>query len=600
MRPRENRIRGVEVLDSVGETRGIMRISLILSVVLTTVPVLACASVQESPSVQGRASIPEGREDRPFASRSEVLARHGMIATSQPLATQAGLEILRRGGSAADAAIAADAVLGVVEPTGCGVGGDLFATVWDAKAKRLAGLNASGRSPSKLTLEKMRELAGDSIPKYGPLPVSVPGCVDGWFELHARFGKLPMKDLLAPAIGYAREGFPASERIARAWRENAKLLAEYPGFAEQFMPAPEKGQIVKRENLARTLERIANEGRDVFYRGDIARTMAEFMKVNGGFLDVEDFAAHRSDWVEPLSTRYRGYDVWELPPNGQGLAALEMLNLLEGYDLASLGFGSAQYLHLLTEAKKLAFEDRARYYADPAFAEVPVAELLSKGYAEERRGLIDAEHAAARVEAGRINGTGTDTITLATADEAGNMVAFIQSNYRGMGSGMAPTGLGFVFQDRGELFDLAPGRPNSYAPGKRPFHTIIPGFVTKDGEAWLAFGVMGGDFQPQGHVQVLVNLIDFGMNLQQACDAPRLAHEGSSDPTGTPLEEGGGTLTVENGFAPEVLAELARRGHVFKDHPGVYGGFQGILWDAKNRAFVGASDWRKDGQAAGW
>jgi gamma-glutamyltranspeptidase/glutathione hydrolase len=523
-----------------------------------------------------------------------------MVATSQPLATQAGLAILRAGGSAVDAAIAANAVLGVVEPTGCGIGGDLFALVWDGKAKALFGLNASGRSPAGLTLEDLRKQAGEAIPRFGPLPVTVPGCVDGWFELHARFGKLSMGALLAPAITYAREGFPASERIARAWRENAKLLAGYPGFAEQFMPAPEKGQIVRRANLARTLERIGAGGRDAFYRGDLARTMAEFLRANGGFLAFEDFAAHESEWVAPISTRYRGHDVWEIPPNGQGLAALQMLDLLEGFDLAALGSGSAGYLHLLAEAKKLAFEDRARYYADPAFVEVPVARLLSDEYAAERRKLIDPERAAARVEAGRLAGTGTDTITLATADEQGNMVALIQSNYRGMGSGMSPTGLGFVLHDRGELFDLEPGRPNSYAPAKRPFHTIIPGFVTRNGEAWLAFGVMGGDFQPQGHVQVLVNLIDFGMNLQEACDAPRLAHEGSSDPTGTPLAKGGGALAVEDGFAPEVLAELRRRGHVFVERSGIFGGFQGILRDASTGVLTGASDARKDGQAAGW
>ncbi len=549
---------------------------------------LACATVQDRP------------ESLPFVTRSEVIARHGMVATGQPLATQAGLAILRRGGSAVDAAIAVNAVLGVVEPTGCGIGGDLFAFVWDGKEKKLAGLNASGRSPAKLTLETLRALAGNSIPSRGPLPVTVPGCVDGWFELHARFGRLPMAEVLAPAIHYAREGFPASELIARAWRENAKLLAEYPGFAEQFLLAPEKGQIVKRENLARTLERIAAEGRDVFYRGDLARTMAEYLQAHGGFLAFEDFAAHQSEWVTPLSTRYRGFDVWELPPNGQGLAALQMLNLLEGFDLAALGFGSAGALHLLAEAKKLAFEDRARYYADPAFFEAPLARLVSKEYAAERVRLIDPERAAQRVEAGQLARSGHDTVTLATADEDGNMVALIQSNFRGMGSGMSPTGLGFVFQDRGELFDLTPGRPNSYAPAKRPFHTIIPGFVTKDGEAWLAFGVMGGGFQPQGHVQVLCNLIDFGMNLQEACDAPRLAHEGSSDPTGTPLAAGGGTLSVEGGFAPEVLAELRRRGHVFADHKGIFGGFQGILRDAKNGVYVGASDSRKDGQAAGW
>ncbi len=536
----------------------------------------------------------------PFVTRSEVIARHGMVATSQPLATQAALDVLRRGGSAVDAAIAANAVLAVVEPTGCGIGGDLFALVWEAKTKTLHGLNASGRSPAKLTLEALRARCPDgSIPSLGPLPVTVPGCVDGWFELATRFGKLAMPELLAPAVAYAREGFPASELIARAWRVNALLLADYPGFAAQFMPAPEKGQIVKRAELARTLERIGKEGRDLFYRGELAQRMAEYLGANGGFLTQADFAAHTSEWVAPISTRYRGYDVWELPPNGQGLAVLQMLQLLEGFDLAALGFGSADSLHLLAEAKKLAFEDRARYYADPAFAGVPVAELLAPEYADARRKRIDRGHAATFVEAGAPKSTGRDTVTLATADAAGNMVALIQSNYRGMGSGMAPPGLGFVFQDRGELFDLEPGRPNSYAPGKRPFHTIIPGFVTKDGEAFLAFGVMGGDFQPQGHVQVLVNLLDFGMNLQEACDAPRLAHEGSSEPTGARSQDGG-ALVVEGGFAPEVLEELKKRGHAFTDHPGIFGGFQGILRDPKTGVYFGASDPRKDGQAAGY
>ncbi|MSR63359.1 MAG: gamma-glutamyltransferase [Planctomycetes bacterium] len=542
----------------------------------------------------------QDRPGPPFVTRSEVIARHGMVATSQPLATQAALEILKKGGNAVDAAIAADALLGVVEPTGSGIGGDLFALVWSAKEKQLYGLNASGRSPRGLPLEKLRVLAGDAIPKFGPLPVTVPGCVDGWFELHGRFGKLPMGELLAPAIAYAREGFPASELIARAWRDNAKLLADQPGFAAQFMPAPEKGQIVKRENLARTLERIAREGRDVFYRGELAAQMADFLQANGGFLAREDFAAHRSEWVTPLSTNYRGYDVWELPPNGQGLAALEMLNLLEGFDLAKLGFGSADALHLFAEAKKLAFEDRARYYADPDFAEAPLAQLVSKEYAAQRRKLIDPKRAARHVEAGRFAPVSRDTITLATADEAGNMVALIQSNYRGMGSGLAPTDLGFVFQDRGELFDLTAGRANSYAPGKRPFHTIIPGFVTKDGEAWLAFGVMGGDFQPQGHVEVLTNLIDFGMNLQEACDAPRFAHEGSTDPTGEAQDAHGGVLALESGFAPAVLEALKKRGHVFAERKGIYGGFQGIRRDAATGTLYGASDSRKDGQAAGW
>jgi len=542
----------------------------------------------------------QDRPGLPFTTRSEVIARNGMVATSQPLATQAGLEVLRRGGSAVDAAIAANAVLGVVEPTGCGIGGDLFAFVWDAKGAKLWALNASGRSPTKLTPEKLRELAGATIPSHGPLPVTVPGCVDGWAELHARFGALPLSEVLAPAIRYAREGFPTSELVAQAWRDNGKILAEQPGFAEQFLPAPAKGQVVVRANLAATLERIAKGGRDAFYKGPVAETIASFLQANGGFLTAEDLAAHRSEWVQPLSTSYRGHEVWELPPNGQGLAVLEMLNLLEGYDLAALGSGSAGYLHLLVEAKKLAFEDRARYYADPAFAAAPLERLASKEYAAERRKLIDPAHAARRVEAGALTRAGRDTITLATGDAQGNMVSLIQSNYRGMGSGMAPPGLGFVLQDRGELFDLAPGRANSYAPGKRPFHTIIPGFVTRGGKPWLAFGVMGGDFQPQGHVQILVNLIDFGMNLQEAGDAPRLAHEGSSDPTGAPMEADGGAISVEGGFAPAVLEALAKLGHRFVERRNVYGGYQAVLRDPESGVYFGASDPRKDGQAAGW
>ncbi len=538
----------------------------------------------------------------PFATRSEVLAMHGMAATSQPLATETALDILRRGGTAVDAAIAANAVLALVEPTGCGLGGDLFALVWSAKERRLFGLNGSGRSPRALTVEKLRSLGVERIPSTGVLPITVPGCVDGWFELHRRFGKLPMRELLAPAIAYAREGFPLSEIIARAWERSGKLLAEQPGFGEQFLPsgrAPRKGELFRNPNLARTLERISEGGRDVFYRGEIAQAIAEFVQRHGGFLALEDLTAHRSEWVEPLSTNYRGYDVWELPPNGQGITVLQMLNLLEGYDLAELGFGSAGYLHLLIEAKKIAFADQARWIADPDFAALPLERLISKEYAAERRKLVDRERAAKSVAPGNPALSEGDTIYLATADNAGNMVSLIQSNFRGMGSGVAPTSLGFVLQDRGELFDLAPGRPNSYAPEKRPFHTIIPGFVTKDGEPWMSFGVMGGDFQPQGHVQVLVNLIDFGMNLQEAGDAPRIAHQGASEATGEHLVDGG-SVSLESGFEPAVIQELERRGHAIETRRGAYGGYQAIRFDPKTRVYTGASESRKDGHAAGF
>ncbi len=544
---------------------------------------------------------------KPFATRSEVIARNGMAATSQPLATQVALDVLKRGGNAVDAAIAANALLGLVEPTGNGIGGDLFAIVWDAEGKKLHGLNASGRSPRSLTLEKLRELCPDGkIPAYGPLPVSVPGCVDGWFELHGRFGKLPMEEVLAPAIRYAREGFPLTELIAFYWDLSVPRLSKWPGFSEQFTiddgsgeRAPRTGEIFCNPNLAETLETIAKEGRDAFYEGEIARTIAAYMEKHGGFLTYEDMASHTSEWVEPVSTNYRGYDVWELPPNGQGIAALQMLNVLEAYDLKSMGLFSAEYVHLFVEAKKLAFEDRAKFYADPEFNDIPVEQLISKEYAAERRKLIDAKQAADAYEAGNPALEEGDTIYLSVADKDGNMVSLIQSNYRGMGSGMAPDGLGFILQDRGELFDLEPGNFNTYAPGKRPFHTIIPAFVTKDGEPWMSFGVMGGATQPQGHVQILVNMIDFGMNTQEAGDAPRILHQGSSQPTGSKMTDGG-VVSLEKSFPDEVREELQERGHELGYARGAFGGYQGIRRDPKTGVYFGASESRKDGHAAGY
>ena len=535
-----------------------------------------------------------------FATRSEVIARHGMACTSQPLATQVALDILKKGGTAVDAAIAADAMLGLVEPTGAGMGGDLFAIVWDAKAKKLYGLNGSGRSPKSLTLKYFKEKGYTHIPPHGPLPVTVPGCVDGWFTLHDRFGKLPMKEILQPAINYAREGFPVTELIAYYWQGNARILQKYENFKKIFMPgghAPRKGEIFKNPYLANTLEKVALGGRDAFYKGDIARTIAAYMKRNGGFLSYEDMASHHSQWVDPVSVNYRGYDVWELPPNGQGIATLEMLNILEGYDIASMGFGSADYIHLFVEAKKLAFADRAKFYADPDFNKIPVSQLISKEYAAQRRKLINPRRAARSVPAGQL-GHG-ETVYMTVADQWGNMVSLIQSNYRGMGSGMTPDGLGFVLQDRGELFNLKEGEMNTYAPGKRPFHTIIPAFITKDGQPWISFGVMGGSMQPQGHVQIIVNLIDFGMNLQEAGDAPRVRHGGSSQPTGEVMSDGG-TLYMESGFPYETIRELMHRGHRIQWTIGGYGGYQAIMWDAKNKVYYGASESRKDGQAAGY
>lgn len=544
--------------------------------------------------------------DRPsglaFATRSEVIARNGMAATSQPLATQAALDMLKQGGTAVDAAIAANAVLGLVEPVSNGIGGDLFAIVWDAKSGGLHGLNASGRSPAGLTLEYFKKEGLSKIPSYGPLPVTVPGCVDGWSELHKKFGRLGMEIILGSAIRYAEEGFPLSEIIADDWRASAARLEKYPGFKETYMPGgrtPRKGEIFRNPGLAGTLRKIATGGRDAFYRGVVAKTIADYMKRQGGFLSEEDLAGHTSEWVEPVSANYRGYDVWELPPNTQGIAALQMLNILEAYDLKRMGFGSTEYVHLFVEAKKLAFEDRARFYADPAFAKAPVKELISKAYADKRRKLLNPARASMNLDAGDpILRTG-DTIYLTTADKEGNMVSFIQSNYRGMGSGMTPDGLGFVLQDRGELFSLKDGEANVYAPRKRPFHTIIPAFITKDGKPFVSFGVMGGDMQPQGHVQIVVNLVDFGMNLQEAGDAPRIYHVKSSEPTGERMTDGG-LVYLESGFPMETVRGLLKMGHKVGSTVGGYGGYQAIRRDAETGVLYGASESRKDGMAAGW
>ena len=539
---------------------------------------------------------------RPFATRSEVIARHGMAATSQPLATQIALDILKAGGSAVDAAIAANAALGLMEPTGNGIGGDLFAIVWDAQSRRLYGLNASGRSPRGLTLQEFQRRELTKVPAYGPLPITVPGCVDGWFALHERFGKLPMEQILAPAIRYAEEGFPVSELIAHYWQRSVPILGDQPNFLTTFTVdgrAPGKGEIWRNAALARTLQTIARGGRDAFYTGAIATTIARTVQEAGGWLAEADLAEHRSEWVDPVSANYRGWEVWELPPNGQGIAALQILNILEGYDLRAMGFGSADHVHVFVEAKKLAFADRARYYADPAFGDIPITELINKEYAAARRELIATDRAAQAVDAGNPALREGDTIYLTVADADRNLVSLIQSNYRGMGSGVCPAGLGFGLQDRGELFDLTPGRANSYAPGKRPFHTIIPAFVTRDGEPLLSFGVMGGATQPQAHAQIVINLVDFGMNLQEAGDAPRILHTGSSQPTGEVMTDGG-VVSLETGFAYEVRRELLRRGHRLQTNVGSFGGYQAIMYDRVSDVYYGASESRKDGQAAGY
>jgi len=552
--------------------------------------VLVCAPTQSADRVSGET----------FALRSPVLASQAMAATSQPLATQVALDIMKNGGNAIDAAIAANATLGLVEPTGNGIGGDIFAIVWDAKKKQLVGLNGSGRSAKSLTREWFIDNGHEKIPSHGPLPVTVPGAVDGWHMLHERFGKLPMNEILAPTIEYAENGFPVSQLIAYYWNRSVPLLEKWPGFTEQFTldgKAPKEGEIWRNQNLANTLKAIAVGGRDAFYKGDIASTIANYMKSNGGFISVEDLADHTGNWVDPVSTNYRGYDVWELPPNGQGIAALQILNIMEQYDLSSMKVDSAEYVHLFTEAKKVVFEDRAKYYADMEFNKIPVERLISKSYAKKRKKLIDPNKAGKSFPAGDVLKQG-DTIYLTTADAEGNMVSLIQSNYRGMGSGMTPPGLGFILQDRGEMFSLESDHFNAFEGGKRPFHTIIPAFVTKDGKPWMSFGLMGGAMQPQGHAQIVINMIDFGMDVQAAGDAPRIHHTGSSEPTGENMTDGG-VLNLETGYPYDTIRSLMRMGHKVQFANGPYGGYQAIH-RASNGVYWGATETRKDGHAAGY
>jgi len=570
-----------------------------------------------------------------FATRSEVLATHGMVCTSVPAATEVGVEILKRGGSAVDAAIAANATLGLMEPVSNGIGGDLFAIVYSAKENKLYGINGSGRSPLGLSYDQMkaeleklqkppspqsspwpgrggREAPGEGralkIPPAGMLPISVPGCVDAWAELHKKFGKLKLSDDLGPAIRYAEEGFPVTDLIAYYWSFGPRLYKGLPGaFVATYTldgkgRTPGKGDIFKNPDLAGTLRLIGEKGRDAFYTGEIADKVDAFMRTNGGFLRKTDFEKHTSTWIDPVSVNYRGYDIFELPPNGQGIATLQILNILEGFDLRAMGRNSPETLHTMIEAKKIAWADRAKFYADPAFAKVPLAGLLSKGYAAERRKLIDPDRATKQVEAGNPALDQGDTIYMCTADDEGNMVSLIQSNYRGMGSGIVVPGLGFMFQDRGELFSMDPQHANVYAPGKRPFHTIIPGFVMKDGKPWEAFGVMGGGMQPQGHVQVLTNQIDFGLNVQEAGDASRWQHEGDNEPTGEKMNASGGYVEVESGIPYETVRELRKKGHDVRFDVGGYGGYQAIKVEMHDgrRVYVGASESRKDGMAAGY
>jgi len=566
-----------------------------------------------------------GRGDRysgyPWASRSPVLAQHGMAATEQPLASEAAVEILKKGGSAVDAAIAANAVLGLMEPVLNGLGGDCFAIVWDPKTHKLYGYNGSGTAARGRDLARMQaevkaayERAGlpvrEHIPPLGSLSVTVPGAVDAWFALHAKFGRLPIAEDLAPAIHYAKDGFPVTQLVAKYWKGNmAAFQGRYKGLLEESANArhtylidghaPREGEVFRNPDLAHTLSMIAEGGRDVFYKGAIARTMDAYFKRIGGDLRYADFAQYHGEWVTPHSVDYHGYDVYELPPNGQGYAVLEMLQVLKHFDLKKMGPGTADTLTAMIEAKRMAYEDLAKYYADPRFAKIPMKGLISAGYGAERARAIDLKHANPAIGPGNPWLYNGDTTDFETADKDGMMVSMIQSNYRGMGSGLVADGLGFMFQDRGELFSLKPGAANVYAPGKRPFHTLIPGFVMKDGKPWMAFGLMGGDMQAQGHVQVLTNMIDFGMNVQDAGDAARWRHFGNAEPTGE-ASKGIGTVQMESGFDPEVKAELARRGYKVVPDIGAYGGYEAIHYDPVQHVYWGATEMRKDGEVVGY
>lgn len=533
----------------------------------------------------------------PFATRSEVIGQNGMAATSHPLATQTAIDVLKSGGNAIDAAIAANAVLGLVEPTGCGIGGDLFAIVWDEKTNQLYGLNSSGPASKKMSIDYVKQQGFEKIPAYGALPVTVPGAVAGWSALHDKFGKLPFENLFNNAIDYANNGFPVTELIAYYLERSSSVFKDYENFSSVWMPSgatPKKGEIFKNPLLAKTYQAIAKTNGQSFYEGSTAAEIIKILNENGNPMSLGDLRNFSPEWVEPVSTNYRGYDVWELPPNGQGIAALQILNILENYDIRKMGFDSAEYVHLFVEAKKLAFEDRAKYYADSNFSSIPTTKLISKEYALERNKLINMNNAAKRFDAGLEDG---DTIYLTVADKYGNMVSLIQSNYRGMGSGIVPDNSGFMLQDRGEMFSMDPNHKNSLIGGKRPFHTIIPAFITKDNEPYISFGLMGGAMQPQGHAQIVVNLIDFDMNLQEAGDAPRIRHMGSSEPTGEVMEDGG-YLTLESGFSTDIRNQLTELGHTLKDEKGGYGGYQAIM--LIDDVYYGASESRKDGQASGY
>jgi gamma-glutamyltranspeptidase/glutathione hydrolase len=592
---------------------------------------LAAEDAQNPAATTPQATRGIGAGARPTGadwSRSPVVAPHAMAATAHPLATQIALDILKAGGSAVDAAIAANAALGLMEPVANGIGGDLFAIVWDPKTGKLVGINGSGRSPAGQTLTQLKAklpAGATNLPPVGALPITVPGAVDAWFDLHDRFGKLPMEQILAPAIRYAREGHPVAPVIAAAFSSNFARFGQWgKTYSFDFTNAqktwfakgraPQPGEMFANPDLASTLEAIAKGGRDAFYKGALAKVMVDYLQRQGSAFTLADFAAHDSTWVEVSCVAYRkGFELCELPPNSQGFAALQMVNILKNVDLAQWERGSPQVLHYITEAKRLAFEDAARFYADPAFAKTP-KELLTDEYGKQRFALIDPAKATPAFTPGalvapKLEGEG-DTTYFSVADKDGMMVSLIQSNYRGMGGGLVPDGLGFMFQDRGELYSLDPAHPNAYAPAKRPFQTIIPAFIKKDGKPWASFGLMGGGMQPQGHVQVLVNLVDYGMNLQEAGDAARLYHDGGREPTdalsGSPADTRAidtlGVLQVEPGIPAATVEALRAMGHkVEVEITGIpFGGYQAIARDPATGVYTGATEMRKDGQASGY
>jgi gamma-glutamyltranspeptidase/glutathione hydrolase len=550
-------------------------------------------------------SAPRRSGDRPFgqfdATRSPAVGRRGMIATSQPLASAAGLQVLQAGGNAIDAAVTAAAVLAVVEPSMNGIGGDLFALVHDPATGRIHGLDASGRAPAAATPDEFMRRGLSEMPGSGPLPVDVPGVVSGWDALLTRFGTRTLAQALAPAIGYARDGFPVAELMAAEWAESVARLAADPAAARTFLPggrAPTMGEVFRNPRLADSLALIAAGGPDAFYRGPIAAAIAADMRARDGLLTADDLAAHRADWVETISTTYRGATLHEMPPSTQGVVALEMLNILEGFDVAGLGHNSADLLHLVSEAKKIAFADRGAWLADrDAVSADVLAMLVSKEYAAVRRREIDIGAARTYRAGTRPGATVTtpdfagrdrgDTIYLAAADAEGRVVSFIQSLFAGFGAGIVAGETGITLHNRGSGFVLTPGHPNCIGPRKRPLHTLVPGLLVRDGRPWMAFGVMGGDNQAQAHAQIVMNVVDFGMHVQAAGDAARVRHLGDS-------------LAVESAIDATVRADLERRGHVVVDGRGQMGGYQAVAVDAASGVLTGGSDPRKDGVAIGW